>query len=135
MTTDQTFTPPWLDSGAQGQSSSPARVDEQVVAAYLAHIEQTLEARLDQRIDERMADVQASPSVCRGYTRRLVSSLAVGIPLTAVSAGIASGHGHSDAALAAVIAVMFGIIGLNVFYTVAELIALSMENGRRPRRP
>ncbi len=135
MPSDQTFTPPWPASGARGQSGPPARADEQVVADYLAHIEQMLEARLDRRVEEGLAAAQASRPPARNYTGRLVGSLAVGIPLTAVSAGIAGGHDNSGGAVVAVIAVMFGIVGLNVFYTVAELIALQIERGRPIRRP
>ncbi len=135
MPSDQTSMPTWIDRGAQGQSGAPSRVDEQVVADYLAHIEQMLEARLDQRVEERVAAVQGPRTPARGYTGRLVGSLAIGIPLTAVSAGIAGAHGNSGAAVVAVIAVMFGIVGLNVFYTVAELIALQIERGRGTGRP
>lgn len=135
MPSDQTAVPPWLGSGAPGQSGPPSRVDEQVIAEYLAHIEQMLEARLDQRVEERLAAVQATRHPGRNYTGRLVGSLAIGIPLTAVSAGIAGSNNNSGAAVVAIVAVMFGIVGLNVFYTVAELIGLHMERGRHTRQP
>lgn len=104
-----------IDAGVSGSAADPGAVE-----AYLAGIEAAIDARVDERVQQGLGrQVQQAASCTRSFTSRAIGSLAVGIPLTAVSGSIA-GRGGSLGSLLGVLGALLAIVVLNVYYTEVE---------------
>jgi hypothetical protein len=90
------------------------RMEPEVIDAFLDRVEHGIAERIDQRVDERVRGVRGLGSRARRGEgiARIAASLALGIPLTAISAAITGPVG--------LVAVWGGIVALNVYYTESE---------------
>ncbi len=105
-----------IEAGASGSAADPGAVE-----AYLAGVEAAIDARVDERVRQRLGgQIRQAPSRIGSFTSRAIGSLAVGIPLTAVSGAIAGGHGGGLGSVLGVLGSLAAIVTLNIYYTEAE---------------
>jgi hypothetical protein len=105
-----------LNSGAGVAPADPGAVE-----AYLSGVEAAIDARVDARVAQRLGR-GGRPAISRtvSFTSRAVGSLAVGIPLTAVSGAIAGGGGSGVGAILGVLGALTAIVTLNIYFTEVE---------------
>lgn len=86
-----------------GSEYEPALVD-----AFVERVEQAIEARVDARLAARAAETEQSRAREGRQLALGITSLALGIPLTAVAGGIAD--------LPGIVATWMGVVGVNASY-------------------
>lgn len=121
-------------------------MEDMVIENFLQRVERAIDAQVDERLAERgvqggagrasrvTSEVQQArrhlANKSSQLTGRIAASLALGIPLTAISGGIGGVVG--------IIAVWAGIVGLNIYYTEHESSEAEklerLEQSRRERR-
>lgn len=92
------------------------RMEPELIDAFIGRIERRIDERVESRLRGRMPVApgrRGRHGQTQNLTGRLAATLGLGIPLTAIAGGVA----HADG----VVAVWFGMVALNVFYTWAEL--------------
>ncbi|MGD9893517.1 MAG: hypothetical protein AB7R89_24625 [Dehalococcoidia bacterium] len=91
-------------------------LEPEVTAAFLARVEASVAARLED--DTGMASNR------NRFTQRIAWSLGLGIPLVTLSGiiggTVGGGDGSTFGAVAAMIATLITIVGLNAYYTEVE---------------
>lgn len=101
-----------LKASLGAQHELGPEMQDHVIEAFLARIEQRIDARVEQRLAERGAR-PVMPSAGSGgrsaHPERVIApSLALAIPLVAIAGGLAGGFG--------ILAVILGVIALNAMY-------------------
>jgi hypothetical protein len=108
-------------------------LEPQAVEAYLRRVEDAIDARVDARVEELIGQTGRSRDKHNhSFTGRLLGSIAIGIPLTAVAGDIARGAAGGAGAVFGVLGVLAAIVTLNVYYTEKETEPES-EHNRRDR--
>ena len=102
-----------LDAAVSARSELGERLEPEVIDTFLDRVETSLDARIDQRLNAQSRRHRVrSGDRANNLTGRIAASLGLGIPLTAISGGIADAPG--------IIAVWIAIVVLNIYYTEVE---------------
>ena len=95
------------------------RLESEVTEAFLERVSHSIDARVDQRIAAR-GGLRKLPARAFNVTGRIVGSIAVGIPLTAVAGSIGGEYGDGPGAVIGIVGVLASILTLNIYYTESE---------------
>lgn len=102
-----------LDVAIAARDELGERLEPEVIDSFLDRVETSLDARIDARIGQRTGRHRSGPvDRSKAFTARVLGSLGLGIPLTAIAASLTDIPG--------VIAVWGAIVVLNIYYTENE---------------
>jgi hypothetical protein len=109
-----------LEAAVAARHELGERLESDVTESFLARVGQAIDMRVDQRLTGRSGALRSAPMKARNFTARIIGSLAVGIPLTAVAGSIGGDAGGGPGAAIGTVGVLAAIVILNIYYTEAE---------------
>ncbi|MFJ6622520.1 hypothetical protein ACIQOW_33675 [Kitasatospora sp. NPDC091335] len=126
-----------LDATLQARKELGKEYEDELVDSFMKRLDARLNARVERSVAERMDDYE-SPSRQRGHSRRpgfgkrsntglAVTSLALGIPLTAIAGSPENGG------FAGLVVCWAGIVGVNLAAALGELRNRRTRAERSPR--
>ena len=96
------------------------RLESEVTDAFLARVGQSIDRRVDERLAGRTPVRPGVPARAYNFTGRVVASLAVGIPLTAVAGGIGGDAAGGVGGIVGILGALATVVTLNIYYTETE---------------